>query len=76
MSEYSKEYLESQGFFKGYDFSILEVFESLQEGEYLPIICEGFGCVGVMKEDGVCKLIFNNPDRVVPLFEVLGTSVN
>jgi len=76
MSEYSKEYLESQGFFKGFDFSILEVFETLKEGEYLPIICEGFGCVGILNQEGVCHLIFQNPKRAIPLFEVLGTIVN
>lgn len=49
MADFSKEC--GMGFS---DFSIKEKFDELEEGYYISIICEGFGFMGILKEDNVC----------------------
>lgn len=51
MAEFSKQYV--QGYdpmMGGWDFDIDKEFEKVSGGEYLPIICEGFGFVAICKQ--------------------------
>lgn len=62
MAEFSKEYCQMKmPEFEG-DFSIHEEFEKLHDGEYVSMICEGYGFIGIANDMGVCKLMFRVPD--------------
>jgi len=62
MSEFSKEYcLKHRKEFIG-DFSILEEYKKLEKDEYISVICEGYGFIGILKEDDICKLIYTDDD--------------
>ncbi len=66
MAEFSKEYIEKYHDPEdwGFDFSIMDEFNELQEGHYIGIICEGYGFIGICKENGECKLIFGKGEEV------------
>lgn len=57
MAEFSLEYVEATGDV-GHDFSIKEVFESLDGFAYRPIICEGFGIIAVGNFGGRCFVFY------------------
>lgn len=59
MADFSKEYCETYDFEMPYGFSVIEVFNELQPGYYLPYICEGYGFIAIAKsEEGVCQVAF------------------
>ena len=60
MAEFSKEYINQQGWDMTPDFSIHLEFKKLKEGEMKPIICEGFGFNGIIKEGNTCKLLYSS----------------
>ena len=57
MAEYSKQYDEAVGM-GFYDFDLMDEFNRCKDGYYVPCICEGFGSIAVMNDQGVCKLAF------------------
>jgi hypothetical protein len=60
MAEFSKEWVEMKGHDFPSDFSIKDIYNGLSEGETYPIICEGLGITGIVKQDGDCLLIKEN----------------
>lgn len=51
MAEFSKQYIENyMPDFGGWDFDIEEEFDKLQNGEFVSLICEGFGFIGIQKQ--------------------------
>ena len=62
MAEFSKQYV--QGYdpmMGGWDFDIDEEFEKVSPGEYLPLICEGFGFFAISKQlDGSKWCVFRS----------------
>ena len=60
MAEFSKEYFLFQGEELEADFSIIEIYNSLNEGDFYPIICEGFGITAIGKKDGECMVRLND----------------
>jgi len=72
MADFSKEYCENHNFGRPGDFSIIEEFNQLDEGHWTQIICEGYGFVGITKEDELCKLVykdFDNPESNLQTIE-------
>ena len=57
MADFSKQYDEAVGM-GFHDFDLMDKFNECKSGYYLPVICEGFGSIGVMNDKGVCKLAF------------------
>ena len=49
MADYSKQYCDKYDPSFPYDFDILELYSTLDEGEYLPMICEGLGFIAIGK---------------------------
>jgi len=49
MAEFSKQYIENFNMDWGYDFDIIEEFNKLKDNTYIPMICEGYGFVGIGK---------------------------
>lgn len=60
MSQFSKEYCDYINIFCESDFSFLEEFDFLKEGEVHSEICEGLGVVGIKRENGQPVLIFSD----------------
>jgi len=58
VAEFSREYCESYDFEGFSDFSVEEIFEGLEEGYYFPIICEGYGFLGISRRGGECHVAF------------------
>jgi len=67
MADFSIEYIQRNNIQTGWDFSIQYEFAKLKEGQRINLICEGFGFVGIRKDDGKCLLIY--PDGKVLDFE-------
>jgi hypothetical protein len=64
MADFSKQYIERQ--FEDpqfpWDFDISEIGNGLENDHIHPIICEGYGFIGVYKStDGKVQLAFDNP---------------
>ena len=49
MAEYSKQYVENYMPEWTWDFDIEQEFDKLQPGEFVSVICEGFGFCGLQK---------------------------
>ena len=47
MAEFSKQYCEIYDWDFPWDFDIEEIAETIPKGHYKPIICEGFGFLGI-----------------------------
>ena len=62
MAEYSKQYNEVTGL-GFHDFDLMDEFNKCDDGYYVTCICEGFGSIGVMNDQGICKLAFVDEDR-------------
>lgn len=61
MSEYSKQYCEKYMAGHPHDFDLDEMYAQLQNGEQIPLICEGFGFTHISKTDeGVRQVVFTN----------------
>lgn len=66
MAEFSKQWTELYDDEFPWDFDIEEEAESIPKGHYKPIICEGFGFIGIgVGLDGETYLIFDVGDRGV-----------
>ena len=59
MADFSKEWCKryDEGGMNG-DFSVMDIFNELEEGYYQPIICEGYGFVAIAKTDGICQVAY------------------
>ncbi len=57
MAEFSKEWCEKEEFNIPYDFSVIEVFSRLKEGESTVMICEGFGFTHIVNDGGECYVV-------------------
>lgn len=61
MAEFSKQYIENYMPEMEWDFDLEKEFARVSGGEYLPIICEGFGFSAISKQfDGSRWCIFKN----------------
>lgn len=60
MAEFSREWLMMVGVnnLPG-DFSVMEVFNSLNNGESIRIICEGFGFTAIVNQASKCYVLVN-----------------
>ncbi len=58
MADFSKQYCERNDPDFPWDFDILEVADRLEDGEYLPYICEGYGFIAIGKSDDEIILAF------------------
>ena len=47
MAEFSKQYCEIYDWDFPWDFDIEEIAETIHKGHYKPMICEGFGFLGI-----------------------------
>ena len=62
MAEYSKQYVENYMPEWTWDFDLYEEFDKLQPGEFTPLICEGYGFIGIQKQlDGSQFFLYRNP---------------
>ncbi len=60
MAEFSKEYCEAHDPEMPSDFNVAEMAETLAPEHYIPIICEGYGFVGIYRTiEGNVALVFN-----------------
>jgi hypothetical protein len=67
MADFSKQWCELNDKYMPHDFDILEEFEKLPKDHYIPIICEGFGFIAIMRDhEDRCLLAFrdNNGDVI------------
>ena len=63
MAELSKQYIQGYMPEEGYnwDFDIEEEFDKLQPGEFVSVICEGFGFCGLQKQlDGSRQFLYRS----------------
>lgn len=61
MAEFSKQWAEVNDPEFPWDFDIEEEFESIPHGYYKPMICEGFGFMGLLRTTSGSKaLLFDN----------------
>ena len=71
MALFSKEYFQSQGLkFEG-DFSYLDEFKKLKEGEQYLEICEGFGLYDVCNVNNEARLLIDNEGNTVEYFSYI-----
>lgn len=56
MAEFSKEYMDIFDN-EDHDFSYIEYYNELSEGEYIAMICEGFGTFGITKKNNIPYLV-------------------
>ena len=75
MAEFSSEWLEREGFkdLPG-DFSTVEEFTKLRDGERVDIICEGFGFNAILNRNNKCFVQFN--EKEVLYSELIKNSLN
>lgn len=59
MAEYSKEWCDLTKSNLTPDFSVLQIFMSLEGGHFKPVICEGFGFTNIVNEGGDCHVVVN-----------------
>ena len=62
MADISKEYVENFDPEMPHDFSVMEIFEGLEEGYATVAICEGYGFRVIAKIDNVCMVGFAQVD--------------
>jgi hypothetical protein len=43
-----------------YDFDVIEEFKKLSEDHWVPIICEGYGFLGIANDKGECKVLIDD----------------
>lgn len=59
MAEFSKQYCEAHLPEWPWDFDLNEEFQKLEPGEYMPLICEGYGFCGIgIRPDTQEHLVF------------------
>lgn len=69
MAEFSKEFLEKENWSMQPDFSIIEEFNRLQDGESAAFICEGFGFHKITRQNDKCVLVYR--DKEIELEKLL-----
>lgn len=74
MAEFSLEYNVSKGFGKIGDFSISKIFQSLNEGQSISTICEGYGSIRIMKANNRCLIELSN-SKTVSYSELTGFQI-
>jgi hypothetical protein len=66
MADYSKQWCELNDPDMPHDFDILEEFEKLPKNNYIPIICEGFGFLAIMRDyEDKCLLAFDDDGEII-----------
>lgn len=67
MSQYSKQYVENYMPEWKWDFDLDEEFGKLEPGEFTPLICEGYGFVGIQKQlDGSQYFLYrDNSQKII-----------
>jgi hypothetical protein len=61
MAEFSKQWCEANDPEMPWDFDLDKEFQKLGFGEWMPLICEGYGFVGIQKLlDGTKQCVFKN----------------
>lgn len=60
MADFSKEFCETHDPEMPWDFDVAEMAKTLEPEHYLPIICEGYGFIGIYRTaEGTVSLVFN-----------------
>ena len=62
MAEYCKEWCDLTESGLTPDFSVLQIFMSLDEGYYKPAICEGFGFTHILNQGGECYVVVDGKE--------------
>lgn len=63
MAEFSKQYCEIYEPDLDWDFDIEEEVSNIPKGHYKPIICEGFGFLGIgVRMDGTITILIDDSD--------------
>ena len=66
MADFSKQWCEINDPEMPCDFGILEEFGKLPKNNYIPIICEGFGFLAIMRNhEDRCLLAFDNDGEII-----------
>jgi len=66
MADYSKQWCDINDSDMPYDFDILEEFGKLPKNKYIPIICEGFGFLAIMRDhEDKCLLSFDDHGKII-----------
>ena len=66
MADYSKQWCELNDSRISYDFDIFKEFEKLSKNHYIPMICEGFGFIAIMRDhEDRCLLAFDNDGEII-----------
>jgi hypothetical protein len=66
MADYSKQWCELNDSDMSFDFDILKEFEKLSKNNYIPIICEGFGFLAIMRNhEDKCLLAFDDDGEII-----------
>ena len=66
MADFSKQWCEINDPEMPYDFDILEEFGKLSKNNYIPIICEGFGFIAIMRDHkDKCLLAFDDDGEIL-----------
>ena len=62
MAEFSKQYCEIYDEDFPWDFDIKEIADTIPKGHYKPMICEGFGFLGIGVDlNGNIEILLTNP---------------
>jgi hypothetical protein len=66
MADYSKQWCDINDPEMSHDFDILEEFDKLPKNNYIPIICEGFGFLAIMRNhEDRCLLAFDDDGEII-----------
>jgi hypothetical protein len=66
MADYSKQWCDINDSDMPHDFDILEEFGKLPKNNYIPIICEGFGFLAIMRNhEDRCLLAFDDDGEII-----------
>jgi hypothetical protein len=60
MADFSKQWCDQNDPDMPYDFDVIEEFKKLSEDHWIPIICEGYGFLGILNDKGECKVLIDD----------------
>jgi hypothetical protein len=60
MADFSKQWCDQNDPDMPYDFDVIEEFKKLSEDHYIPMICEGYGFLGILNDKGECKVLIDD----------------
>ena len=64
MTEFSKQYCEIYEPDMNWDFDIEDIVETIPKGHYKPIVCGGFGFLGIgVRLDGTITVLIDDSDE-------------